>query len=61
MIEVSRLNGEVILINPDLLRTVESKPDTVLTFVDGQILSVKETSLEIKNKVLLYKKECTKD
>jgi uncharacterized protein YlzI (FlbEa/FlbD family) len=42
MIQVERLNGEVIFVNPDLIRTVSAKPDTVLTFIDGSTLAILE-------------------
>jgi len=40
MIRVERLNGEIVYINPDLVRTVGERPDTVLTFVDGSTLTI---------------------
>ena len=41
MIEVTKLNGVKILINPDLLEQVEETPDTVLSFTTGRKLIVK--------------------
>ena len=35
MILVTRLNGPVFALNPDLIERAESTPDTVLTLVDG--------------------------
>lgn len=40
MIRVERLNGEIVYINPDLVRTVGERPDTVLTFVDGSTMTI---------------------
>jgi len=40
MIRVERLNGEVMFVNPDLVRAVSSRPDTVLTFLDGSTLTI---------------------
>ncbi len=57
MIEVTKLNGVKILINPDLLEQVEETPDTVLSFTTGRKLIVKESRQEIKNLVELYRKE----
>ena len=57
MIEVTKLNGVKILINPDLLEEVEETPDTVLSFTTGRKLIVKESRQEIKNLVELYRKE----
>ena len=42
MIEVTRLNGTKVLINPDLIETVEDTPDTVVTFFTGKKIITKE-------------------
>lgn len=57
MIEVTRLNGTKILINPDLIEFVEETPDTVISFTTGRKIIVKESRQEIKNLVKLYRKE----
>lgn len=57
MIEVTRLNGIKILINPDLIELVEETPDTVISFTTGRKLIVKESRQEIKNLVKLYRKD----
>jgi uncharacterized protein YlzI (FlbEa/FlbD family) len=40
VIRVERLNGDVVYVNPDLVRTVMARPDTVLTFVDGSTMAI---------------------
>ena len=35
MIIVTRINGTEIVVNADLIETIEATPDTVLTLVDG--------------------------
>lgn len=57
MIELTRLNLTQFSINPELIEMVESTPDTVITLTTGRKLIVKETRQEVKNLVLLYKKE----
>ena len=57
MIEVTKLNGSTVLVNAELIESVEEKPDTVLSFVTGKKLIVKESRQEVKNLVLLYKRE----
>lgn len=42
MILVHRLRGEPIYVNADLIESVETTPDTVLTLVDGRRLIVEE-------------------
>jgi flagellar protein FlbD len=47
MIELTRLNGNRIAVNCDLIRYAESSPDTVLTLVTGEKLLVRETAREV--------------
>ena len=56
MIEVTRLNGTVVLINQDLIECVEETPDSVITLTTGRRLIVKESRQEIKNLVKSYRK-----
>ena len=46
MIEVTRLNGSTVLVNAELIELVEETPDTVLSFVTGKKLIVKESRQE---------------
>ena len=51
MIELTRLNGHPLAVNCDLIRYVESSPDTVLTLVTGEKLLVRESSLRSRGKL----------
>ncbi|MBO5283257.1 MAG: flagellar FlbD family protein [Lachnospiraceae bacterium] len=57
MIEVTKLNGQKILVNPDLLEVVEETPDTVVTLTTGKKIIVKESRQEIKNLVKSFRKD----
>ena len=57
MIEVTKLNDMKLLVNAELIETVEETPDTVISFVTGKKIIVKESRQEIKNLVILYKRE----
>ncbi len=57
MIELTRLNGKQIIINSDLIESVEENPDTVITLVNGKKIIVRENRHEVKNLVKSYKKE----
>ena len=57
MIEVTKMNGQKILINPHLIELVEETPDTVMTLTTGRKIIVKESRQEIKNLVKLYRQE----
>jgi len=55
MIEVTRLNGNPMLLNSDLIKTAEASPDTMLTLIHGEKLIVRESCTEILDKVLAYR------
>ena len=61
MIEVTKLNGLKTLVNPDLIETVESNPDTIISFTTGRKIIVKESRQEVKNLVKLYRKDILAD
>ena len=57
MIEVTKINGVKVLVNPDLIELVEETPDTVLTLTTGRKIIVKESRQQIKSLVKSYKWE----
>ena len=57
MIEVTKINGVPVLINPDLIEFVEETPDTVISFTTGKKIIVKESRQDIKNLVKSYRKD----
>ena len=57
MIELTKLNGSKVLVNPDLMELVEETPDTVIAFTTGRKIIVKESRQEIKNLVKSYRKD----
>lgn len=52
MIELTRLNGNRMAVNSELILFAESAPDTLLTMVTGEKLIVAETLEELSNKVV---------
>jgi len=42
MIWLTRLNGNRFVLNSDLIKSMESTPDTVITLTQGEKLMVKE-------------------
>lgn len=55
MITLHRLNDSPIVVNLDLIETVETTPDTLVTFNSNRKLVVKENIEEIIQKALEYK------
>ena len=60
MIEVTKINGQKILVNPHLFEVVEETPDTMLTLTTGRKIIIKESRQEIKNLVKLQQLTLTK-
>ena len=57
MIEITKLNGQKVLINPSLIEMVEETPDTVISLTTGRKIIVKESRQDIKNLVKSYRKD----
>lgn len=57
MVELTRMDGRRVLVNPDLIELVEETPDTVVLFTTGRKIIVKESRQDVKNLVKSYRKE----
>lgn len=57
LIEVTKMNGVKFTINAEMIEMVEETPDTVVTLNNGKKIIVKESRQEVKNLVILYKRE----
>lgn len=55
MIELTRLNGNSILLNSDLIKTAEASPDTMLTLINGEKLIVRESCEDVMDRVIDYR------
>lgn len=51
MIEVTRLDGEQLVINADLVERIEARPDTIISLTSGRKLIVRETVNELMRKM----------
>ncbi len=56
MIKVTRLNGQSIVVNADMIEFVEEIPDTIISLTTGKKIMVRENSEEIIEKVVGYKR-----
>jgi len=54
MISVTRLNGKAIVVNADLIRSVEENPDTTITLVNGDHIIVQESMSQVVDKAVEY-------
>ncbi len=54
MITVTRLNDKPLVINAELIKTIESTPDTLITLLNGDRMIVKEAMEEVVRKAVEY-------
>ena len=58
MIKITRLNGQEVYINADLILFLEKSPDTVITLENGKKLVAKETIPELMERIVEFKSRC---
>ena len=54
MIKLSHLDGEVFVLNADLIRYIEARPDTFITLITGERLVVAESMDEVLRRAVAY-------
>ncbi|MHB8126779.1 MAG: flagellar FlbD family protein [Desulfitobacteriaceae bacterium] len=58
MIKVTRLNGKELVINVDLIETMEETPDMVITLTGGNKYVVKEPVEVLIRRVMEFRRIC---
>ncbi len=61
MIKITKLNGTEIVINSELIESMEETPDTTITMTTGKKFIAKETQEQIIQKVITFKRSLLKD
>ncbi|MCR4402731.1 MAG: flagellar FlbD family protein [Firmicutes bacterium] len=56
MIRVHRLDGSEIVVNADLIETIEATPDTIITLTTGKKLVVRDAVDEVVAAVVAHKR-----
>jgi len=56
MIKLTRLNNNLLVVNCDLIKTLENAPDTVLTLVTGEKIIVRETTEQVLERVIAFRR-----
>ena len=56
MIKLTRLGGELFVLNAELIRYVEARPDTFVTLVSGERVVVRESMDEVVSRALDYQR-----
>jgi len=54
MIAVTRLNGKRIVVNVDLIRSIESNPDTTIQLINGDHIIIREDVDDVIARALEY-------
>jgi flagellar protein FlbD len=57
MIKLTRLNGQAIVVNADLIKFLEATPDTLLTLSNGEKLMVKESIETVMESFILFRRQ----
>jgi len=57
MIALTRLNGHPIMLNCDLIESLEETPDTVVTLVSGNKLVVRDAMRDVQQKIIEFKRK----
>lgn len=57
MIKLTRLDGEQFVLNADLIRYVERRPDTFITLTSGERIVVAETMDEVVERAVRYQQQ----
>jgi len=56
MIKLTRLGGEEFILNADLIRYVEARPDTFITLTMGDRIVVEESMDEVLRRAVEYQR-----
>ncbi|MBV8074333.1 MAG: flagellar FlbD family protein [Candidatus Eremiobacteraeota bacterium] len=57
MIPLRRLNNQPIVVNCDMIESIEATPDSVVTLISGNKLIVRDSLEEIRQRVIEFKRE----
>ncbi|HUZ77538.1 MAG TPA: flagellar FlbD family protein [Chloroflexota bacterium] len=55
MISLTRLDGSQLILNADLIETVEATPDTIITFAHDKKVLVREKPEEVVLRVIAFR------
>lgn len=61
MILLTKLDKQKVLVLIESIKYIEATPDTLIRFVNGDMLIVSETMQEIANLVLGFRRQCLSD
>jgi flagellar protein FlbD len=56
MIQLTRLNNSLLIVNSDLVKFVEQSPDTVITLLNGEKILVRERPQEVLERIVKFRR-----
>lgn len=56
MIRLTRINGDLLVLNSDLIEHIETTPDTVIALTTGQKCMVRESLDEVVDRVIAFRR-----
>ncbi len=57
MITVTRLDERVVVVNAELIKMIESTPDTIITLINGDSIIVRESVDEVVRLAIDYARQ----
>lgn len=57
MITLTRLDKRVVILNADLIKMIESTPDTIISLINGDSLIVRESVDEVVERATNYQRQ----
>ncbi len=57
MITLTRLDKRVVVVNAELIKMIESTPDTIITLINGDMLIVREDVDEVVRRAIDYARQ----
>lgn len=57
MITVTRLDKRVVVLNADLIKMIESTPDTIITLINGDTVIVRESVDDVVRRAIDYARQ----
>lgn len=56
MIQLTRLNGQPLVVNSDLIKLIEYAPDTLITLMNGEKIIVRESGEQILERIVQFRR-----
>ncbi|WP_051553692.1 flagellar FlbD family protein [Desulfobulbus elongatus] len=55
MIKLTRLNNSAFYLNPDLIKSIEETPDTIIELINADHILVREKAEDVIDRIVAYR------